>query len=112
MVYVLAFALVRIELLLDSRLRFRLAAQGLMCWELHIAVFADSQHWNVVRAPDDPEFSLCHAPSLRRSRYDFTGGRDGAAPDGSIVFDAQGNLYGAAKTGGAHGLGVVWEIGP
>jgi hypothetical protein len=67
LVYVLAFALVRIELLLDSRLRFRLAAQGLMCWELHIAEFADSQHWNVVSAPDDPEFSLCHAPSLRRS---------------------------------------------
>src|SRR5271169_174434 len=29
-------------------------------WELHIAVFADSQHWNVVRPPHDPEFSLCH----------------------------------------------------
>ena len=36
-------------------------------WELHIAELADSQHWNVIGAPDDPKFPFCHVSSLRRS---------------------------------------------
>ena len=64
---VLAFALVRVELLLDSGLCFRLPTQRMMRWKLHIAKFADSQHWNVICAPHDSEFSLCHTASLRRS---------------------------------------------
>src|ERR1035437_6973846 len=39
----------------------------MMCWELHIAEHADSQHWNVIGAPDDPKFPFCHVSSLRRS---------------------------------------------
>ena len=64
---VLAFAFVRVELLLDSGLCFRLPAQRMMCWKLHIAKFADSQHGNVICAPHNSEFSLCHTASLRRS---------------------------------------------
>jgi hypothetical protein len=37
-----------------------------MCRELHIAEFTDSQHRNVIRAPDDPKFSLRHGPTPRR----------------------------------------------
>jgi uncharacterized repeat protein (TIGR03803 family) len=44
------------------------------------------------------------------SLHDFTGGSDGAYPFSSVVIDAQGNLYGTASSGGAHGLGVVWKI--
>ena len=44
------------------------------------------------------------------SLYDFTGGSDGFLPFSNVVIDAQGNLYGTAAQGGAHGEGVVWKI--
>jgi uncharacterized repeat protein (TIGR03803 family) len=37
-------------------------------------------------------------------------GPDGAAPDCSLIMDAQGNLYGTTATGGAKGYGTVFEI--
>jgi len=46
------------------------------------------------------------------SLHDFTGGSDGGNPYGNLAFDADGNLFGTAKVGGAHGFGVVWEITP
>jgi hypothetical protein len=51
--------------------------------------------------------------------YDFTGGSDGANPEGGLVMDASGNLYGTTFGGGAAGgncsasgytCGVVFEI--
>lgn len=44
--------------------------------------------------------------------HDFTDGTDGAYPVGPIVFDAAGNLYGAAILGGTDGAGTVWKITP
>jgi hypothetical protein len=49
--------------------------------------------------------------------HDFTGGSDGAYPGYSgVTFDASGNLYGTAGSGGSTnctgGCGVVWEITP
>ncbi len=44
--------------------------------------------------------------------YDFTGGGDGGMPFGSLVLDANGNLYGTAEAGGANGYGVAFEITP
>ena len=46
------------------------------------------------------------------SLHDFTGGSDGGSPYSNLVFDAHGNLYGTTSTGGADGLGVVFEIKP
>jgi uncharacterized repeat protein (TIGR03803 family) len=46
------------------------------------------------------------------SLHDFTGGMDGGTPDSSLVFDANGNLYGTASAGGASGQGVIFEIAP
>jgi uncharacterized repeat protein (TIGR03803 family) len=43
--------------------------------------------------------------------YKFTGGADGAAPMGQLVFDSEGNLYGIANGGGA-GYGTVYELSP
>jgi uncharacterized repeat protein (TIGR03803 family) len=49
--------------------------------------------------------------------HDFTGGSDGEDPDGSLLLDADGNLYGTASSGGSgvncsFGCGVVFEITP
>jgi uncharacterized repeat protein (TIGR03803 family) len=44
--------------------------------------------------------------------HDFTGGSDGGNPLSNVVFDASGNLYGTASSGGNYGDGVVWEITP
>jgi uncharacterized repeat protein (TIGR03803 family) len=44
--------------------------------------------------------------------YDFQGGADGGSPSGSLVRDADGNLYGTASYGGANGQGTVFEITP
>jgi uncharacterized repeat protein (TIGR03803 family) len=41
--------------------------------------------------------------------HNFTGGSDGASPSASLIFDATGNLYGTAYSGGAKGFGVVFE---
>jgi uncharacterized repeat protein (TIGR03803 family) len=43
--------------------------------------------------------------------YKFTGGADGAAPTGQLVFDNKGNLYGIANGGGS-GFGTIYELTP
>jgi uncharacterized repeat protein (TIGR03803 family) len=45
------------------------------------------------------------------SLHDFYG-TDGAGPEGQLVLDGNGNLYGTTYTGGAYDKGVVWEITP
>jgi uncharacterized repeat protein (TIGR03803 family) len=37
-------------------------------------------------------------------------GPDGARPNGGLVADATGNLYGTTAAGGAHGLGTVFKL--
>jgi uncharacterized repeat protein (TIGR03803 family) len=44
--------------------------------------------------------------------YTFTGGTDGGNPLGSLVFDAAGNAYATVSSGGANGLGAVFELSP
>jgi uncharacterized repeat protein (TIGR03803 family) len=44
--------------------------------------------------------------------YTFSGGTDGGNPLGSLVFDAAGNAYSTTSSGGANGLGVVFELTP
>jgi uncharacterized repeat protein (TIGR03803 family) len=46
--------------------------------------------------------------------HDFTNGDDGSYPNGDLVLDAQGNLYGTTFGGGAigGGGGVVFELTP
>jgi uncharacterized repeat protein (TIGR03803 family) len=42
--------------------------------------------------------------------HNFTGGNDGYGPGGGVTFDHHGNLYGMTPTGGANGLGVIYEM--
>jgi hypothetical protein len=43
--------------------------------------------------------------------HSFAGGtKDGKAPVGNLVLDSSGNLYGVTETGGAHGVGITYEL--
>jgi uncharacterized repeat protein (TIGR03803 family) len=53
--------------------------------------------------PAAPRFQVLHA---------FTGGYDGAALWGSLLLDAQGNVYGTTYTAGPGGGGTVFELSP
>jgi uncharacterized repeat protein (TIGR03803 family) len=42
--------------------------------------------------------------------HNFKGGKDGGAPDGGVVPDASGNLYGNAANGGVDNYGTFYEF--
>jgi uncharacterized repeat protein (TIGR03803 family) len=42
--------------------------------------------------------------------YTFKGGADGSNPNGGVILDSAGNLYGTAYQGGAANQGVVFEV--
>jgi uncharacterized repeat protein (TIGR03803 family) len=44
--------------------------------------------------------------------HNFQGGNDGYGPGAGLTFDADGNLYGMTPTGGADGLGVIYQLVP
>jgi uncharacterized repeat protein (TIGR03803 family) len=45
--------------------------------------------------------------------HDFdAGGVDGTYPEGGVIFDTSGNLYGTTSSGGVHGDGIVYELSP
>jgi uncharacterized repeat protein (TIGR03803 family) len=44
--------------------------------------------------------------------HTFAGGTDGSGPGSGVTFDRQGNLYGMTPTGGAFGLGTIYELLP
>ncbi len=44
--------------------------------------------------------------------YAFTGGSDGAGPNGPLVRDSLGNLYGTTSAGGMVGFGVAFKLDP
>ena len=47
-----------------------------------------------------------------RTVHRFTGSQQGGKPSGNLILGTQGNLYGTAAIGGAHGSGVVFEVTP
>ena len=47
----------------------------------------------------------------QRTLHNFNAnGRDGYYPQGALILDAAGNLYGTASAGGAHGRGAAFEL--
>ncbi len=44
--------------------------------------------------------------------YEFGAPNSGADPQGPLVFDAAGNLYGTTQSGGAYGWGTVFQLSP
>ena len=44
--------------------------------------------------------------------HTFSGGKDGSGPGSPVAIDKHGNLYGTTPTGGANGVGVVYQLKP
>jgi uncharacterized repeat protein (TIGR03803 family) len=44
--------------------------------------------------------------------HNFGNGTDGSIPQGSLIFDASGNLYGLTIQGGAYNSGTAFELSP
>ena len=44
--------------------------------------------------------------------YTFTGYTDGSTPQGGVILDASGNVYGTTYTGGTSFAGVVFKVSP
>lgn len=44
--------------------------------------------------------------------YNFTGGDDGYGPGSPVTIGGDGSLYGMTPTGGAYGLGVIFQLKP
>lgn len=44
--------------------------------------------------------------------YTFSGYSDGGMPQGALIIDDQGNLYGTAAAGGTYQGGIVFELSP
>src|SRR5208283_2739933 len=44
--------------------------------------------------------------------YTFQNGSDGAQPEGGLIFDSSGNLYGTTSFAGGHNGGTAFELTP
>lgn len=44
--------------------------------------------------------------------YSFTGLSDGGNPQGGLILDSKGNLYGTTESGGSNSAGTVFELSP
>ena len=47
---------------------------------------------------------------VQKVLHSFQGGADGAAPNGSVIEDAGGTLFGTTTGGGAHSAGTVYSV--
>ena len=43
--------------------------------------------------------AVAHA-AKEKALYSFAGGSDGAFPQGNVIMDSQGNIYGTTQSGG------------
>jgi uncharacterized repeat protein (TIGR03803 family) len=55
--------------------------------------------------------STANAASTEKTAFSFNGA-NGSGPNGSVVFDKAGNLYGTTSDGGTYGYGTVYKLSP
>jgi uncharacterized repeat protein (TIGR03803 family) len=55
-------------------------------------------------------FKLTGSKNKETVLHNFAGGSDGATPNGGVILDATGALYGTTTAGGASGGGTVFKI--
>ena len=56
------------------------------------------------------ELSKTMAGYIEQDLYNFTGGADGNGPNGGLVLDSVGNLYGTTQGGGSNDDGTIFEL--
>lgn len=57
-------------------------------------------------------FSALSSAVTEKVLYSFSGGNDGSAPVGDLVFDSLGNAYGTTQQGGPNDSGTVFQLTP
>jgi len=59
-------------------------------------------------------FQLSHSNAIwtLNGLHQFGGGSDGTYPNGGVLFDASGNLYGTTLAGGSDSFGTVFQLTP
>ena len=62
-----------------------------------------SENGTIFKISNDGTYTVAHR---------FTGAVDGTTPNGGLVIDDAGNLFGTAQAGGASGMGTVFELTP
>jgi uncharacterized repeat protein (TIGR03803 family) len=80
-----------------------------------IACQATTEHeQNSCISTENTNFNACASACASSADllYSFTGGNDGGAPMGSLLFDGQGAFYGTTSVGGLYGQGTVFRLSP
>ena len=72
--------------------------------------FMAEVYWDLEWTLQQQGFDYCYDKRLYDRLRDGHVGADGANPTGSLIADANGNLFGTTGTGGANGDGTVFEI--
>jgi uncharacterized repeat protein (TIGR03803 family) len=60
-----------------------------------------------------PPPTACHTalcPWVKTILHNFTGGNDGASPEGPVAFAPDGGIYGVTGLGGTYNLGVIFKL--
>jgi hypothetical protein len=47
-----------------------------------------------------------------KNLHSFTAQNDGESPEGNVVIDNSGNIYGTTSLAGANSQGVIYELTP
>jgi uncharacterized repeat protein (TIGR03803 family) len=93
--------------------RVSIAQDGTLYGTTEAGGNANGSGWGTIfhlkPAPVAPRNAL--APWIETVLYSFTGGNDGAKPQGDLLIEPSGNIYGTAISGGT-GDGVVYELAP
>jgi uncharacterized repeat protein (TIGR03803 family) len=66
--------------------------------------------FNLRPPPTACKSALC--PWMETVLHRFTGTNDGFNPEGSLLFDQAGNIYGTTIYGGLNGFGTIYELTP
>jgi uncharacterized repeat protein (TIGR03803 family) len=85
-----------------SFLRLNISAVTFLSVLTLLLVTIDTSGARAATAPRQVTFTFCKQSKCA----------DGRAPEGSLVFDSAGNMYGTASGGGAHGHGEIFKITP
>jgi hypothetical protein len=76
-------------------------------WQGSVARRSDGSLFGTLLTGGDVHLPMAVGSSL----YEFTDGADDENPEGGLILDSAGNLYGTT-TGSLGGIGSVFEIAP